>query len=595
MLRLFCLALVAGASLPTLTVLAAEAPAKTAAIEKAPVPAEAGGSDEQATLKTIDEIGKRGESAQAEVPLLLKLLSDKRENLRWHAARALGAIGPAASDAVPTLIQALSDEVPNVRAYAAFALGRIGKAAEPAVEKLIEAVFDKDAMVRRTSARALRDIGPVPEKAFPILEKALEEADPALIQLALATMSERGQEAVPRLQQFLKRKKLAYWACLVLANIGPEAAAAVPDLVAVLQAEEAEVRLHALLALGNIGAASKPAVPAIVGLLEKDPFEGVRYAAVYALVQVGEHSDAINAALADAAKHKDPLLNLLGLWGLAKLNPKDEELAKAATEAIVENLVSPDQQLRQAAARALHEFHGPPEIVRPALIAALKDADPEVVSHALDALASLGPKALTNLDQALQDKQLRHYATRLIFRLGEQAVSAVPALVQALQQPTENEDDIVFRREVQFTLAAIGPAAKEAIPELIKSLDSKDEEVFGTACYALGKIGPAAKDAVSVLRKTLNDRQDADRAAIVWALLKILPDSPNLRKFAAPLLVLGLNSDRDVVRAECAASLGDLGVHAKPAITRLEKLLEDDSPLVRDAATGALKKLGKSE
>ena len=126
MFRLFCLALVAGASLPTLTVLAADAPAKEAAIEKAPVPAEAGGPDEQATLKIIDEIGKRGESAQAEVPRLLKLLSDKQESLRWHAARALGAIGPAASDAVPALVQALSDETPNVRAYAAFALGRIG-------------------------------------------------------------------------------------------------------------------------------------------------------------------------------------------------------------------------------------------------------------------------------------------------------------------------------------------------------------------------------------------------------------------------------------------------------------------------------------
>ena len=595
MLRLFCLALVAGAPLSLATVLAADAPAEKVAVENAPVASEAGGPDAQATLKVIDEIGKRGESAKAEVPMLLKALSDKQESIRWHAARALGAVGPAAAEAVPALTQGLSDDVPRVRAYAAFALGRIGKAAEPAVDKLIETVFDKDTLVRRASARALREIGPVPEKALPVLEKVLEAADPAVIQPALAMMAERGKEAVPRLQQFLKRKKLAYWACLVLADIGPDAAPAVPDLVAVLQSEQAEVRLHALLALGNIGPASKPAVPAIVELLEKDPFEGVRYAAVYALVQVGEQNDAVNAALADAAKHKDPLLNLLGLWGLAKLNPKDEELAKAAAEAIVENLTSPDQHLRQAAARALNEFHGPPEIMRPALVAALKDADPEVVGNALDALASLGPKALANIDQALQDKSLRHYATRLTFRLGDKAVSAVPALVHALQQPIENDDDGVFRREVQFSLAAIGPAAKEAVPELIKSLDSKEEEVFGTACYALGKIGPAAKEAVPALRKALDDRQDAERAASVWALLKILPDSPNLPKFAAPLLIRGLNSEREVVRAECATSLGDLGVHAKPAVARLKKLLEDDSPLVRDAAAGALKKLGESE
>ena len=97
--RLFCLAVVASAWLPTLTVLAADAPAKKAAAKAAPAApqAEAGGQDLKATVRAIDEMAKRGELAKADVPALIKLLADKQDAVRWHAARALGAIGPAAS------------------------------------------------------------------------------------------------------------------------------------------------------------------------------------------------------------------------------------------------------------------------------------------------------------------------------------------------------------------------------------------------------------------------------------------------------------------------------------------------------------------
>ena len=61
---------------------------------------------------------------------------------------------------------------------------------------------------------------------------------------------------------------------------------------------------------------------------------------------------------------------------------------------------------------------------------------------------------------------------------------------------------------------------------------------------------------------------------------------------AAPLFERALDSDRELVRAEAASALGDLGSLAKRAIPRLRKLLQDDNETVRDAAATALKKLG---
>lgn len=585
MARMLWLAALAAAVFPSLSVRAADVP-----LEK--LVAAISGADAEAALQAIDAVDQRGEAAKIAVTALSRALSRPDVNIRWRAARALGAIGPAAAAAVPALTQALADEVPQVRAYAAFALGRIGKAAEPATEKLIVLVFDKEVLVRRAALRAMRQIGPPQEKTLPIVEKLLQETDRSLILPALETLAEAGKEAVPRLRVWLKNKTMAHWACVVLAELGPDAADAVPDLIPVLKAEEPETRLQALIALGNIGVGAQSAAPAVVELLEKDPFEGVRYAAVYALVQLGQRNEAVNAALAAAAEHKDPLLKLLGIWGLARLNPTDEQLARAATEAIVADLQSKNEQLRRAAARALCEFHGPPELVRPALLAALKDGDPEVVGHVLDALAALGPQALPKIENALQNKEVRHFATRVIHRLGANAAPAVPALVAALQQPVENEDDAMFRKEVQLSLAAIGPAAQPAVPELIKSLDADDQEIRGTACYALGKIGPDARDAARPLVQKIRQSDEVGKTAMVWALLQIVPRSERLVAFAAPLLIEALNSDREVVRAEAASALGDLGDPAKPAVPRLKQLLEDESPMVRKAAAAALKKLG---
>ena len=161
-------------------------------------------------------------------------------------------------------------------------MGRIGKPAMPAVDALIKNAFDSDPLVRQATLRALRSIDPPQEKTLPVVLKILEEGDLSIILPALASLAEDGKDAVPRLRNALKHEQAQYWACLVLADIGPDAAEAVPEIVGVLKADDPDVRLQALVALGEIG--DKSAAGPVLAIARNDDFAHVRYAAVYALV-----------------------------------------------------------------------------------------------------------------------------------------------------------------------------------------------------------------------------------------------------------------------------------------------------------------------
>jgi len=551
------------------------------------------GPDQAAALAAFDSLDKLGAGAKAAVPALIQVLGSEDEERRWRAARTLGAIGPDAQAAVPDLTKALDDPAKTVQAYAAFALGEIGKASEPAVEKLIERAFDKEPLVRRGALRAIRQIGAPPEKTRPLFLKMLEEGDPASVLPMLQTIADAGETALPPVRELLKDEKLCYWACVVLRDMGETAAPAVPELVEVLSHKEPEVRMQAVMALGSIGAAAAPAVPAIVKALESDEFDAVRFTAAFALGAINSKEAEETKVLVAAARSDKPMLRLVSLWTLARQNPDNLEVVRFAAEQLAAALKSDDADVRSMAARGLSQFGSHPEVVGPALLAALQDSDPGVVGHALDAIAALGPTILPKVIEALKDKARRPFAAALIYRMGPQAAPTVPALIEALREPPADEDDVLFRRQAQLALAAIGPEAKDAVGVLIESLASDDREVRGTACYALGKMGPAADAAVPALQQRLQDADDPARTAVIWALLKIRPGDADLEKTAVPLLVQALNRDEELVRVEAAAALGGLASAAEASvIARLKELAEKDpSDQVREAAGEAAKKL----
>jgi HEAT repeat protein len=262
---------------------------------------------------------------------------------------------------------------------------------------------------------------------------------------------------------------------------------------------------------------------------------------------------------------------------------------------ILQALQSDDPVLKSGAARALAELKTESDEAVAALVEVLDESDPYVIGNAIDALASLGPRSVDDLEETLQNPGLRKYAVRIIYRLGPEAAEAVPMLVKALGTTTDSPEDRTFRQEVHYALAAIGTQASAAVDELIKSLGDEDLRMKGSAAYALGKVGPAAEPAVAKLVEIVKQGEKEGDLRLqrvgVWALLKIRPGNEKLEEFAVPLLVSALSSEEELARIEAALTLGELGEIAKPAVEDLQRLLEDESQAVRGAAQQALQAL----
>src|SRR5262245_1540589 len=98
-------------------------------------------------------------------------------------------------------------------------------------------------------------------------------------------------------------------AALELWSLGPEGAAAVPELIGCLRDRDAELKINAAGALGSMGTAAKLAAPALVPLLREQDAT-VRDAAAAALGKLEVSSPEVVSALARALKDKDPTVRI---------------------------------------------------------------------------------------------------------------------------------------------------------------------------------------------------------------------------------------------------------------------------------------------
>jgi HEAT repeat protein len=236
---------------------------------------------------------------------------------------------------------------------------------------------------------------------------------------------------------------------------------------------------------------------------------------------------------------------------------------------------------RLRAIRALGYFGSDARAAAPDLIALLDQKSFEVA--AVNSLVQIGcgtertvPILVEELRHGQRLTQLTHLGYRdgrdLLIRIGG---PAVPALIELINGP-----DRGMRVCAAQAIGGIGPAAKDAVPSLVRAIERSDgdnETFTDYAAQALGRIGQQAKSAGPALHALLGDDSRGD-SVIVTALTEI--GAPPPEKLLETLLEEG-----DV---EASSQLASFGPAAHALVPRLRAALLDNRPQVRYSAATAL-------
>lgn len=293
-------------------------------------------------------------------------------------------------------------------------------------------------------------------------------------------------------------------------------------------------------------------------------------------------------------------------------------IGQPAAGPTIELLKDSDETVRLRAQRALISI-GIASV--PDLVSAL--ADEKTGEPAAVILVKLGGDAVTAVKDALEHKEVkvRLLACRVLRDIGEPARDAARPLGKCLQ-----DEDAGVRNAAAAALAKTG-AGESVVPALSDALkDAKNKDLRANAARALGAVGTKAAPAIADLVDRLSKDDVADvRAAAAGALGNVVePENvpkgviPNLRvglgdaksivrtasarslgtlkaqpKGVVPDLIAAIGTEKDAqARAAMAWALGQFADKAESGIPALAEALKDSDARVRQAALGALDKIG---
>jgi len=192
--------------------------------------------------------------------------------------------------------------------------------------------------------------------------------------------------------------------------------------------------------------------------------------------------------------------------------------------------------------------------------------------------------------------QLAWLAIQQMNRMGKDAAPAVPELVKNLAKGKSDPWAVCF---CAWALGAIGPAAKDAVPNLIKAFKSEqntshgkwDFPPYGFIAWALGRIGLTAeqvRETVPVLAKRLHGKDLSAQNNVAWVLSRVGAAAEP----AMPELLRALDKDHWPHKYAGYFSARALGNIGKPAIPGLCKVFAGGDAAARANAARALGWMG---
>lgn len=279
------------------------------------------------------------------------------------------------------------------------------------------------------------------------------------------------------------------------------------DLMLRLDSENYAAQQDAALELGRIGARARPAVPLLIKGLESEG-RFPKLDAAWALGRIGDPR-AVESLRKLLKNERDDMrwsaASALGDLGTVALSAVPDLIITASSQSYDRY---PDSI--KAASKALSKI-GPPAI--PLLLEALEDEDTLGVAGLV--LGRMGPEVIPYLEKALSSGGNQAVgAAEAAKWLGPEAMPLVEPLIRAM---SENK---IEGLQFAYTIARIGPGARDAVPSLIRFLlKSQYGAATDAACEALASIGSAATPALQQVLETELD--STARAKLEEALKRV--------------------------------------------------------------------------
>jgi HEAT repeat protein len=203
---------------------------------------------DRSAIEALSKIALETESAGQVIAVLTELIQEKSPKRSAAAVAALGEFGPAAESAVPALIRLLPAPV-VIKALRRIATGP--NSAGQVIAGLREVVRTGRPDMQWDAADVLADFGPAAESAVPDLILAIEEA-----------------------ARDKKPGRVTWRACVALGRIAPRtksagAAIAALDKLLRIRPDEEGFRIAAADALADFGPAAESAVPDLIQVLKE--------------------------------------------------------------------------------------------------------------------------------------------------------------------------------------------------------------------------------------------------------------------------------------------------------------------------------------
>jgi HEAT repeat protein len=297
------------------------------------------------------------------------------------------------------------------------------------------------------------------------------------------------------------------------------------------------------------------ALAGIMRAARVDKSVAVRATAVRALATLPERDiRALGRELAEALNtEKDGRVR----GELARIVGRHEELARLAVDGLIQALRDPDPAVRATAAESLAVAGAVAKSAAAELVELLQDKEGTVRRAAVRALGRIEPAGAVAVAETLagllsreHDRDVRWEIVSSLDLLNEKP----PAVIQALGQLLQQQNDGELRLRALRVLAKFGPAARAAIPQVwqVARTDPlkqvRREAVHAFAALLGSELPTRLADLLSLL-------QDADFEVRIAVLEEVATLGPALQKDTHTLrLIRARLSDPHVKVREAAAA-----------------------------------------